>query len=103
MKINYDKEADALSIFFKKGRVSRDEEIAPNVFAGFSRKGDLIEIQILDISKEDNPWFTVESAAVYLGKSPRTILRWIQAGKISPKKVGKEYRISPEDLEDIAS
>lgn len=103
MKIAFDKKSDALAIVFKEGRISRDDEIASNVFAGFDRTGDLIEIQILDISKTDQPWFTVEAAAKYLNKSERTILRWIESGKLKPKKVGREYRIKPEDLEKLVS
>ena len=103
MKITFDKKADALAIVFKVGRVSKDNEIAKNIFAGFDRGGELIEIQILDVSKADRPWFTVEAAAMYVNKSERTILRWIESGKLKPKKVGREYRITPEDLEKLAS
>ncbi len=103
MKITYDKKADALAIVFKMGRISRDDEITKNVFAGFDRSGELVEIQILDVSKSDRPWFTVEAAAKYLNKSERTILRWIESGKLNPKKVGREYRIKPEDLEKLVS
>ena len=101
MKISFDKKADAFAIVFKEGRVSRDDEIAKNVFAGFDRAGELVEIQILDISKTDSPWFTVEAAARYLNKSERTILRWIESGKLKPKKVGREYRLSPAELEKL--
>ena len=103
MKITFDKKADALAIVFKEGRISKDDEVAKNVFAGFDRGGELVEIQILDISKADKPWFTVEAAAKYLNKSERTILRWIDSGKLRPKKVGREYRINPEDLEKLVS
>jgi len=103
MKISYDKSADALAIVFKEGRISRDTGISKNVFAGFSRSGQLLEIQILDISSSDAPWFSVESAAKYLHKSERTVLRWIESGKIKPKKVGREYRILPEDLEKLGA
>ena len=103
MKITFDKKADALAIVFKDGRVSKDEEISKNIFAGFDRAGELIEIQILDISKADKPWFTVEAAAKYINKSERTVLRWIESGKLKPKKVGREYRISPESLEKLVS
>lgn len=103
MKIAFDKKADALAIVFKEDRISRDDEIATNVFAGFNRSGELVEIQILEISKAEQPWFTVEAAAKYLNKSERTILRWIEAGKLKPKKVGREYRVMPEDLEKLVS
>ena len=103
MKISYDKKADAFSLILKEGRISRDMEIAEGVFAGFDRKGDLIEIQVLEISKLENPWMTLEAAAKYLDVSQRTLLRWIQSGKLKPKKVGKEYRIRPEELKKVAS
>ena len=103
MKIAYDKEADAMSVILKKGRVSKDIEVAKNVYAGFDRSGNLIEIQLLEISSKDRPWLTLEAAAIYLDKSERTLLRWIKDGKLKPKKVGREYRIDPRDLEDLAS
>ena len=103
MKITYDKTADAMSIVFKQDRISKDEQFAPNVFMGLNRKGELIEIQILDVSNSESPWFTLEAAAKYLNKSERTLLRWIKSGQLKSKKVGKEYRILPEDLEKLAA
>jgi excisionase family DNA binding protein len=103
MKITYDKSADALAIVFKKDRISKDEQLAPNVFVGLNRKGELIEIQILNASDAESPWFTLEAAAKYLKKSERTLLRWIKSGQLKSQKVGKEYRILPEELEKLAS
>jgi excisionase family DNA binding protein len=103
MKISYDKEADALAIVLKEGRISRDVELAENVYAGFDRAGRLIEIQILEVAKQESPWFTLEAAAKYLDVSERTLHRWIKSGKLRPAKVGREYRIKPSDLKKIAS
>jgi len=103
MKISYDKKADAMAIIVKDGRISRDMEITENVFAGFDRAGNLIEIQILNVSKNEHPWFTLDAAARYLDVSERTLLRWIKDGKLKPKKVGREYRIKPEELKKLAS
>ena len=102
MKISYDKKADALSIVLKNGRVSRDVEVSSNVFAGFDRSGEILEVQFLEVSETGHPWFTLEAAAKYLDKSERTLMRWIKAGKIKPKKVGREYHIDPKDLEKLA-
>jgi excisionase family DNA binding protein len=102
VKISYDKEADALAIIVKEGRISKDVEVAENVFAGFDRSGNLIELQILEVSKNEHPWFTLEAAAKYLDVSERTLLRWIKSGKLKPTKVGREYRIYPKDLKKIA-
>ena len=103
MKINYDKKANAFSILLREGRVSKDVEVAKNVFAGFDREGNLLELQLLEVSEMETPWFTLEAAARYLSKSERTLLRWIRAGKIKPSKVGREYRLKPEDLKKLAS
>ena len=103
MKITYDKSADAIALVFKVDRISKDQELAPHVFAGFNRKGELVEIQILEASKTESPWFTLEAAAKYLDKSERTLLRWIKSGQLKTKKVGNEYRILPEELEKLAS
>ncbi len=104
MKITYDKQADAMAVIFEENaRISKDVEVAQNVFAGFDRAGKLVEIQMLEISKHQAPWFTLEAAAKYLNLSERTLLRWIKSGKIKPSKVGREYRIKPSDLKKIAS
>jgi excisionase family DNA binding protein len=103
MKITYDKKADAMAIVLNDSRISKDMEIAPNVFAGFDRSGKLVEVQFLDISHSEAPWFTLEAAAKYLDISERTLLRWIKSGKLQPSKVGREYRIKPNDLKKLAS
>ncbi len=103
MKITYDKQADAMAIVLNDGRISKDVEVAENVYAGFDRKGALIEIQLLEVSKAEAPWFTLEAAAKYLHVSERTLLRWIKSGKLKPTKVGREYRIKPAELKKVAS
>jgi excisionase family DNA binding protein len=103
MKISYDKDADALTIKFKNKSIVKDKQIATEVFAGFSKDGDLVEIQILDISDSDKAWLTVDLVAKILGKSERTILRWIEKGTLPAKKVGKEFHIDPAVLDDLAS
>jgi excisionase family DNA binding protein len=102
MKIHFDKLADAFALILQEGRISKDMEIAPNVFAGFDRSGKLIEIQILEVSQIEEPWLSLEAAAKYLHKSQRTLLRWIKDGKIKPNKVGREYRIKPQELKKVA-
>jgi excisionase family DNA binding protein len=103
VKISYDKKADALALILRDGRISKDMEIAENVYAGFDRAGNLIEIQLLEVSKGEVPWFTLDAAAKYLNVSERTLLRWIKSGKLKPSKVGREYRIQPGDLKKVAS
>jgi excisionase family DNA binding protein len=103
LKITYDKTADAMAIILAEGRISKDVEVAQNVYAGFDRSGQLLELQILEVSSADAPWFTLEAAAKYLDISERTLLRWIKSGKLKPSKVGREYRIKPADLKKVAS
>jgi excisionase family DNA binding protein len=103
MKITYDKQADAMAIVMRDGRISKDVEVAENVYAGFDRAGHLIELQVLEVSKAEAPWFTLEAAAKYLDISERTLLRWIKGGKLKPTKVGREYRIKPSELKKLAS
>lgn len=103
MKISYDKDADALTIILKKEKIVRDEAISENLFAGYTQEGELAEIQVLDISESDETWLTVDLVAKILGKSDRTILRWIEKGTLPAKKVGKEYKIRPESIDRLIS
>jgi excisionase family DNA binding protein len=102
MRVTYDREADALALELREGRVSKDVKLAENVFAGYDRAGNLVEIQVLDVSKLEQPWISLEAAAKLLGKSTRTVLRWIEAGKISPPKVGRDYRFTAEMVQSLA-
>jgi excisionase family DNA binding protein len=45
----------------------------------------------------------VDLVAKILGKSERTILRWIENGTLPAKKVGREYHIDPEVVDVLAS
>lgn len=102
MNFTYDKKADAISFVIKPGGgVVRDVEIAPNVFVGYAKDGSVTEIQIVDVSQMDNPWFNLQAAAAMLGISERTLQRRIEDGVIKPKKVGREYQLSPKDLEKL--
>lgn len=103
MKFTYDKRADAIAIVFKEGaRISKDVEIAPEVFAGYDRQGNLIEIQILEVSEQEKSWLSLEAVSKILGKSTRTILRWIESGKVNPPKVGRDYHFSPAMVQSLS-
>lgn len=103
MRITFDKKADAISLVFREGRISKDVPISENVFAGYDRKGELIEVQILEASEMEQPWLSLEAAAKVIGKSSRTLLRWIEAGEIKPPKVGRDYRFSPQLVESLGA
>ncbi|MFA6376423.1 MAG: DUF2283 domain-containing protein [Candidatus Paceibacterota bacterium] len=47
MKINYDSEADALSIIIKKGKVAKTIEIAPEVNLDVDKSGNFLYLEII--------------------------------------------------------
>jgi len=51
MKITYDKFADALYIYLKKGKVFSTKEINDNFIADFDAKNNIIGLEILEASK----------------------------------------------------
>ena len=50
-KYNYDKEADSLFIYLKKGPEEAFEEIAPGISIELNKKGEMIGIEILNVSR----------------------------------------------------
>lgn len=102
MNFSYDKKADSFALVINPGGgVVRDEEVAPNVFIGYAKDGSVTEIQITDVSQMENPWLNLQAAAAVLGISERTLQRRIEEGIVSPKKVGREYQLTPTDLEKL--
>ena len=51
MKIEYSKEADALYVYFREVFVASSKEIEDGVVIDFDEKGQLIGIEVLDVSK----------------------------------------------------
>lgn len=51
MKIEYSKEADAIYVYFKEEYVARSKEIEDGVVIDFDEKGQLIGIEVLDVSQ----------------------------------------------------
>jgi len=51
MKIEYSKEADAIYVYFKEEYVAKSKEIEDGVVIDFDEKGQLIGIEVLDVSK----------------------------------------------------
>lgn len=50
-KYNYDKESDSLFIYLKKGPEETFEEIAPGINIELNKKGEMIGIEILNVSR----------------------------------------------------
>lgn len=63
MEMNYDKEADALYIEFKPGKVSRTEEVDKDTFVDYFSDNTVKGIEILAASHKA---FDVEPFVVYL-------------------------------------
>lgn len=55
-KINYDREADVLAVYLKKGLEEEFVEIAHNINVELNKKGDIIGIEILEASKTLKPF-----------------------------------------------
>jgi uncharacterized protein YuzE len=56
MKIEYDRQADAMYIRLKAGVVAESEEVRPGVVLDFDAEGKVLGIEILDVSLHtDNP------------------------------------------------
>lgn len=50
MKIEYSKEADALYVYFKETYVARSNEIEDGVVIDFDKDGNVVGIEMLDVS-----------------------------------------------------
>ena len=51
MKIEYSKDADAIYVYFKEDFVASSKEIEDGVVIDFDKKGQLIGIEVLDVSQ----------------------------------------------------
>jgi len=51
MKIAYSKEADAIYVYFKEDFVAKSKEIEDGIVIDFDEKGQLIGIEVLDVSQ----------------------------------------------------
>ena len=51
MKIEYDQQADAMYIRLRVGVVAESEEVRPGVVLDFDTQGQVLGIEMLDVSK----------------------------------------------------
>lgn len=51
------------------------------------------------INMKAEPYYTIEEVAEMLKVVYLTVYRWIQSGKLTAYKAGKQYRIKREDLD----
>lgn len=57
-----------------------------------------LEVMILT----DERLYSKSDAASYLGVSERTIDRWIDAGKLKGRKVGKQRKFTRQELDELS-
>ncbi len=55
MKITYDKEADALYLYFQEGTFYRTKEVSEGIIFDMGKKNKILGIEILDASKRIKP------------------------------------------------
>ena len=56
MKIEYDRQADAMYIRLRAGTVAQSDEVRPGVVFDFDADGRVLGIEMLDVSERtDNP------------------------------------------------
>jgi len=52
MKISYDKMADALYIYLRKGKVAKTKKVTSRLLIDVDRKGNVLGIEMLDVSHQ---------------------------------------------------
>jgi uncharacterized protein YuzE len=71
MKAIYDKEADAMHIRLKKGKVYKTHEVSPAFIVDTDKKGNVLGIEILDVSSQLSKKEIAKT--VHVGKIPISI------------------------------
>jgi excisionase family DNA binding protein len=110
MKIEYDKDVDALSIsFVDRPRSARTEEVSEGINLDFNSKGKLVAIEILDASRfasqeslnklpETSTELTLAEAAKESGLEPDTLRSLINKKRLPARKVGRDWKVDLADL-----
>jgi uncharacterized protein YuzE len=52
MKITYDKIADALYIYLRKGKVAKTKKVTSRFLIDVDKRGNVLGIEILDVSRQ---------------------------------------------------
>ena len=60
MKIKYDQEVDILLIQLSNSEVYESDESKPGIILDYDKEGNIIRIEILDVSKRTNTPFKFE-------------------------------------------
>lgn len=104
MKISIDRQADASYIKLSSKHIQKTVFVSDSCRVDIDAEGKVVGIELLFISQymdDFKLWLDLESASEYLDKAPITIRRWVQEGKISYYRPGKEYLFIKEDLDNF--
>lgn len=104
MKISIDRQADACYIKLSNKHIDKTAYVSGSCNVDIDAEGKVVGIELLFISQymdDFKLWLDLESASEYLNKAPITIRRWVQEGKITYYRPGKEYLFVKEDLDDF--
>jgi len=52
MKISYDKIADALYIYLRKGKVAKTKKVTSRLLIDVDKRGNVLGIEMLDVSRQ---------------------------------------------------
>jgi uncharacterized protein YuzE len=60
MKIKFDQEVDILVLRFSEEKIQESDEVKPGVILDFDSEGNIVKIEILDVSKLMSAPFKLE-------------------------------------------
>ncbi|MCC7055684.1 MAG: DUF2283 domain-containing protein [Gemmatimonadaceae bacterium] len=111
----YDPEADALYVRLGDAprTVARTRSVAPGIQFDVDADGKLLGIEILRASTQvhadaltaEGPgeeWLTLVEAGKHAGRSPSTLRVLLHTGKLTGRKVGRDWQIARHVLETYA-
>ena len=52
MKITYDKKADALYIYLRKGKVAKTKKVTSRLLVDIDKRGNVLGIEMLELSQQ---------------------------------------------------
>jgi uncharacterized protein YuzE len=52
MKLQYDRDADALIIVLREAAIAESDEVGPGLIADFGSNGEIVRLEILDASRK---------------------------------------------------
>ena len=104
MKVSFDRKANACYMKLSKKKINKTVPVSDYCNVDVDKDGAVVGIELLFISQymdDFRLWLDLENAAEYLDKSSITIRRWVQEGRISYYRPGKEYLFQKEDLDEF--